>query len=133
MPMERSRYPDNWEAIALQVKESANWVCQNCGRQCRKPGESLYEFIDRIVGGNWRDNCELCSQIGDHSQRWTLTVAHLDQNPSNNAPSNLKALCSGCHLKHDAPFRKANAYAKRERKGQLTILAIGECDDRRKS
>jgi 5-methylcytosine-specific restriction endonuclease McrA len=122
--MERDRYPSNWDDIALEVKESANWTCSDCGRTCRKPGEALQEFIDRIVGGNWRDNGELTWEIAEHPQRWTLTVGHLDQNPANNDPSNLKALCSGCHLKFDAPFRHANAHAKRERKGQLTLEGL---------
>ena len=33
-------------------------------------------------------------------------VAHLDQQPENNHPNNLKALCQKCHLKHDAPYRR---------------------------
>lgn len=30
MPMDRSRYPANWEAIALEIKTSANWHCDHC-------------------------------------------------------------------------------------------------------
>jgi 5-methylcytosine-specific restriction endonuclease McrA len=30
-----------------------------------------------------------------------LAAAHLDHNPTNNRPSNLKALCQRCHLLHD--------------------------------
>lgn len=39
MPMERHRYPDNWDEIATQVKEEAGWKCEECGKQCRRPGE----------------------------------------------------------------------------------------------
>lgn len=124
MPMERDRYPENWEEIALKVKEQADWCCQDCGRKCRKPGESLFDFIDRLVGGNWRDNCELWSTVADHPQRWTLTTAHLDQNPGNNAPGNLKALCAPCHLRHDRPFRQLNRRLKSERRGQLNLFAL---------
>lgn len=132
MPMERDRYPADWEAIALQVKEAADWKCQDCGRECRKSGESLYDFIERIQGCNHPSldwvNQTAVSAICNHPQRWTLTVAHLDQDPGNNDPGNLRALCSGCHLRHDAPFRRANAYAKRERRGQLTLEAIALAD-----
>ena len=41
MPMDRSLYPDNWEAIALQVKEEANWTCQECGKACYRPVRTL--------------------------------------------------------------------------------------------
>jgi hypothetical protein len=51
-----------------------------------------------------------------------VTVAHLDQDPSNNDPDNLKALCSVCHLEHDRPFRVHNMMRKRERSGQLHLL-----------
>ncbi len=33
----RDRYPDNWEEIALQVKEKAEWTCQRCGLECFPP------------------------------------------------------------------------------------------------
>ena len=125
MPMDRSRYPDNWSAIAIAVKESAQWKCQECGRPCRMTGEPLFAFIVRMEDEDWPEldwvNHTAVSTICDHPQRFTLTVAHLDQDPSNNDPSNLRALCSGCHLRHDAPHRKANGQAKRERAGQLTL------------
>lgn len=59
MPMERDRYPSNWEAIALKVKEEAGWRCEVCGKQCRRPGEPF------------------------DTHRRTLTVAHLDHTPEN--------------------------------------------------
>ena len=46
--MDRSLYPENWEAIALAVKEAANWTCQECDRLCRMPGESILQFCDRL-------------------------------------------------------------------------------------
>ncbi|MDX2215469.1 MAG: hypothetical protein SFY66_19555 [Oculatellaceae cyanobacterium bins.114] len=125
MPMERDRYPKNWDEIALKVKESADWKCQQCDRPCRRTGEDLGDFIKQIQGCNHSSldwvNQTAVSTICEHPARFVLTVAHLDQDPSNNDPSNLKALCSGCHLKHDAPFRAANTKAKLERKGQLSL------------
>lgn len=78
MPMQRYLYPDNWEKIAMQKKDSTGWVCEKCGKQCRKPGEPF------------------------DTHRRTLTVAHLDHNPANCTPSNLCAMCAPCHLKYDA-------------------------------
>jgi 5-methylcytosine-specific restriction endonuclease McrA len=41
-------------------------------------------------------------------------VAHLDQNPANNADDNLAYLCRGCHLKFDARFHAAAARHTRQ-------------------
>lgn len=126
MPMDRSRYPDNWDEIAFEVKSEAGWKCQECARPCRMPSESLFDFILRMEGEDWPelDWANHCapSQIYEKPQRFTLTVAHLNQRPSDCEPKNLKALCAPCHLRYDAPFRKANSQAKRERAGQLPLL-----------
>lgn len=78
MPMERERYPVGWEEIARAVKDAAEWKCQKCGKQCRRPGEPF------------------------DTHKNTLTVAHLDHTPENCAPSNLMAMCAPCHLRYDA-------------------------------
>ncbi len=33
------RYPDNWNEIALSIKEQAQWRCRKCNMQCIRPGE----------------------------------------------------------------------------------------------
>ena len=78
MPMEKHRYPLNWPQIAFAIKDAAVWKCQECGQQCRRPGEPF------------------------DTHRRTLTVAHLDHNPENCHPANLKAMCAPCHLRYDA-------------------------------
>jgi len=45
MPMERERYPKNWEEIALNVKRDADWKCQRCGKQCRPGYLSIAEWL----------------------------------------------------------------------------------------
>lgn len=39
-----------------------------------------------------------------------LTVAHVDQDVTNNDPANLRHWCQRCHNVHDQPFRRANAF-----------------------
>ena len=78
MPMERKRYPADWDRIAFEKKESVGWKCENCGAQCRKPGEPF------------------------DTHKRTLTVAHLDHTPENCDPKNLCAMCAPCHLRYDA-------------------------------
>lgn len=129
MPMDRSLYPPDWEEIALAKKNAANWTCEHCGRPCREPGVDWMDFVmDLLNGGGptgwYADTYEEAADGSyiEKPQRFTLTVAHLDQNPQNNAPENLKALCAPCHLNHDRPFRLHNSYRKKERRGQLNLL-----------
>ena len=88
MPMERKRYPPDWKAIALSVKEAADWTCQVCGKQCRRPNEVF------------------------DTHRNTLTVAHLDHIPENCSLDNLMAMCAPCHLRYDA---KQHAESRRRK------------------
>ena len=90
MPMERNRYPAEWRHIARAKKESVDWVCEVCGKQCRKPGEPF------------------------DTHKRTLTVAHLDHTPENCKPENLCAMCAPCHLKYDA---EQHAETRRKRNG----------------
>lgn len=70
MPMRprRALYPEDWEAVAAQVKAAAGGRCEQCG-QPHAPRAG-----------------------------YTLTVHHIDGDPQNSAPENLVALCQRCHL-----------------------------------
>jgi 5-methylcytosine-specific restriction endonuclease McrA len=81
MPMNRSRYPKDWDSIARAIKVEANWICQDCGKQCLKP-ETDTSQLSRSERG-----------------KLTLTVHHLDCQPDNNEKENLIALCAPCHLR----------------------------------
>ena len=121
MPMQRDLYPPDWEAIALAKRNSTDWKCEHCGKECRRPGESPLEFMERIAT-NRLSECPVVREYTEYPRRFTLTVGHLDQNPQNNAPENLAALCAPCHLRHDHPHRLANRRRKQERQGQLSLL-----------
>ena len=77
MPMKRHLYPVDWEQIARTVKDAADWQCQQCGQQCRRPGEPF------------------------DTHRRTLTVAHWEHDLDADAVF-VVALCAPCHLRHDA-------------------------------
>lgn len=97
MPMEKHRYPANWKEIATAVKDAAGWKCEECGKQCRKPGEPF------------------------DTHRRTLTVHHIDHVPENCDPSNLIALCAPCHLKadkeHHAETRRRHTASRNAKRG----------------
>ncbi len=127
MPMDKARYPANWTAIATAIKDKAGWSCEFCGKPCRHQGEKVFAFLCRI-DDVWIE--KMVDDIGDPDevqikpQRFTLTVAHLDQNPSNNNPANLKALCAPCHLAHDAQYLAYNKMRKKERNGQGVLDGV---------
>lgn len=69
MPRKSSAgYPLDWNGIAAAVKDAAGWRCVRCDHP------------------------------HDPAAGYTLTVHHLDLDPSNNRWWNLAALCQRCHL-----------------------------------
>lgn len=102
MPMDRTKYPDDWDKIARDVKEAAGWTCQPCGKRCYRPGEPV-----------------------EHTQN-VLTVAHINHVESDCRPENLVAACSVCHLKYDAERRRwQRLAAKRIKSEQANLLFKG--------
>jgi hypothetical protein len=120
MPMNRKLYPVNWEDIARAVKDEAGWCCEECGKTCIKPGESVESFISRIQT-NRISECPVVFEFLEHPKRWVLTVAHLDHCPENCDRSNLKALCAPCHCRYDLSQMGRKRRLKQERNGQLTL------------
>jgi hypothetical protein len=122
-PMQRDRYPANWQEIALKVKTEANWKCEECGRECRKVGESLGDFANRTIPKvHCRYSDDLLHEITTKPTRFVLTTAHLDHTPENCDRSNLKALCSVCHCRMDLKAMAHKKMLKREYQGQLNLF-----------
>ena len=81
MPIyDKNRYGDNWKDIALQVKQSANWRCKHCGKECLRPGEKPKE----MSRAEWT--------------LLTLSIHHANFTPEDNSVSNLIPLCAPCHI-----------------------------------
>lgn len=117
MSIERHRDPENGKSLCLQLKEQAHWTCQQCGKVCRKHGESVADFLER----NFLQGTRAWKDAIDHPQKYCLTIAHLDQNPENNESVNPLALCCPCHLVFNHRFLTGNIYAARERQGQMKL------------
>ncbi|MEM7537435.1 MAG: HNH endonuclease [Chloroflexota bacterium] len=123
MPMQRELYPDDWDKIALGVKVAANWTCTQCGRPCREPKRDWAEFIHTL---RTEHGDEMANEVTIKPVRFVLTVAHLDRNPANSDESNLKALCTVCHLRYDAPHNAQNATKTRRRKREQRAKEAGQ-------
>ena len=97
MPIDRKKYPANWEKLSRIVKDEADWKCEECGMQCRRPGEPF------------------------DTHKRTLTVAHLNHRPWDCRRENLKALCSGCHLRYDAKHHATTMKVNKMTKNSTTF------------
>ena len=117
MPIRRQYrwlYPIDWPQLSALIRFGrANGRCEHC----RRPHGRL---VFHLGDGRWWDDeaatwrngqgRALSSLAGaparsdDEAVRTTkvvLATAHLDHDPSNNRPRNLKAFCQRCHMLHD--------------------------------
>ncbi|NIE67440.1 hypothetical protein [Burkholderia sp. Ax-1719] len=134
-PENRARYPDNWKQIREQILERAG----NCCEQCKVRNHSIVQrgwLNDRdtyrdVEDGTVRD-AETGAWLGwvresdycGDAVKIVLTIAHLDHEPENCDPANLRALCQLHHLRYDAKHHAANA-----RETRRARKAIGDLFD----
>jgi hypothetical protein len=111
-PENRDRYPADWDAISLAIKERAGWRCE-CAGEC---GRGTHEGRCPNVHGE--------PAYGTGS-RVVLTTAHLEHDPADCRPEVLRAMCQGCHLhydrEHHAQTRAASRRRALEAAGQLEL------------
>ena len=98
MPVDRKRYPENWNEIAQKVKAAAGWRCQHCQLLCLRPGEKH----SSLTRSEWT--------------KTTLSVHHANFTPEDNQPENLLPLCTPCHLALHARSKRSNVSP-----GQLSL------------
>jgi 5-methylcytosine-specific restriction endonuclease McrA len=124
-PENRARYPANWKHVRAAILERAGHACE----KCKAPNRT------RIARGAGSDDgtymldsgAVYCAETGEHLG-WcrhsdyelarmvdvVLTIAHLDHQPENCDPENLRAWCQRCHLRYDQQHHQANANATRK-------------------
>jgi hypothetical protein len=94
-PDQRARYPKEWKAVSLRIRERAGNRCEGA------PG-----IYDDCRAENGKPHPVTGSRV-------VLTVAHMDHQPENVADANLRALCQRCHLTYDAKHHARNAHSTR--------------------
>lgn len=128
MPMDRSKYPDDWEQISQEVREAAGNKCQECG----VPNGALgYRFGKQFYRIDTMSRPEAERYVRSLSGRprcirIVLTVAHLDHDTTNSDRGNLRAWCQRCHLSYDQDHHIANAAATRARKRAEAVATSGQ-------
>ena len=115
MPMQRDRYPPNWNEISLARRNQAGWRCEWCN----------------VPHGSIRIG------VKGRSYKVVLTVAHLgtpypdgrlgDKHDKMDVrPENLAALCQACHLRYDIEEHIQHAKETRQRRHYAQAYAAGQ-------
>lgn len=109
-PENRTRYPSDWADISRAIKERAGWRCE-CEGEC-----GMRTHVD--LGGR-------CENRHRKPSVYTgsvviLTTAHLNHQPEDCRPENLRAMCQGCHLFYDREHHAQTARQTRDERRSLT-------------
>lgn len=126
-------YPLDWPQLSAIIRFGrANGRCETCGRPHGK-------IVRHLGDGRWYDDeCAQwrCGQgralprlAPEADQAATTTVylatAHLDHDPGNSSPRNLKALCQRCHMLHDRDEHYRQRWLTLRRRKALGDLFTG--------
>lgn len=132
-PENKALYPANWASISRAAKERAGWKCQEPGCSCGQ-----YD-VGRWIGDTWKPHATYATDHGHARQMAAeysfflfgdapppkgeppvivivLTTMHLDHDPTNCDPANLKVACQRHHLRYDAQHHAESAYRTRMNK-----------------
>ena len=137
MPIDYKKYPYNWATeIRPAILNRANNCCEVCKVLnktivCRGKwnGVEVYQNEDGSIFKTEDGENIGNSYVGDVWDeedkglvKVVLTIAHLDNDITNNDYVNLKALCQLHHLRMDACFHRENSAITRMKKKKLQKL-----------
>lgn len=136
-------YPPDWPTISWEAKQRAGWACEHPGCTARHYSVGYWTHTDAwlelapppYITPSFRGPAMLrqraaevqWSRFGDDPDSpkiivIVLTVAHLDHDPTNCDPKNLRAWCQRHHLRYDAKHHAQTAYTTRmQKRGNLEL------------
>lgn len=128
MPINYKEYHPKWSLISRLIRyRRAKNKCEWCGiknqtiieKRNRKPiyGILLHTFNKYKTKFG---KVEALRKL--NLTQVVLTVAHIDQDKTNNRFNNLAALCQKCHLGHDRKQHEANRKYGREHKAKHQLV-----------
>ncbi len=121
-PENKDLYPENWPEIRADILKRADNRCEWCdipnGSWGYREDDGSFVSLGTKVTPM---ELMLSSQLhpGKKAFRICLTIMHLDHNPANCDPSNLKAACEQCHNRYDAPVRASNRQKRLRREYEV--------------
>lgn len=153
MPMQRDRYPDDWEEISRRIRfERAGNKCEQCGapngveivRSSEDPARWIWldetDYIYKRPDGSWIRLSEMPDEYDILKYtRVVLTVHHIGVEKPDGTPGdmhdkmdcrdeNLIALCQRCHLLADLPEHIRKARITRARKKREAQTDAGQLE-----
>ena len=112
--------------------------------QCGSCGRPHGRLVCHLGDGRWWDEelqvwrsgrgrplrrlpapAELSPALPRYKTQVVLACAHLNHDPTENGPRNLKALCQRCHLVHDRPEHQRRRWLTLRRRKAIGDLFLG--------
>lgn len=149
MSMDYSRYPTDWKAISLRIRERDNWQCKECGLPngaliLRSDIDAAYYLLYdsendvHIHPDGWRMRLSEIPEEYQHFKytRVVLTVHHKGATKDDGSPGdthdkmdcrdcNLESLCQRCHFLKDLPSHIINAAISRRKNKEKRLAQQG--------
>ena len=138
-PSRASRfYPIDWPQLSAVIRfRRARGRCESCGRPHGR-------LVDHLGDGRWWDEdhqvwrsgrgrplrrlpalAQLSPALPRYQTRVVLACAHLNHDPTQNGPWNLKALCQRCHLMHDRAEHQKRRWLTLRKRRAIGDLFLG--------
>jgi hypothetical protein len=127
-------YPIDWPQLSREIRfVRAKGRCETCCRRHKAkvlciPDGRWFDQEDNL----WRDGHgrQCAAPYGAeldklHGTRVILAAAHLDHDPANCVPSNLRSLCQRCHMLYDKPYHLAQRKVTYRMRWALGDLFLG--------
>ena len=130
----RGFYAIDWKQLSAVIRfERAKGRCEACGR----PHSRL---VQHLGDGRWWDEERSAWRDGRgralprfkphvgilvRHTKVVLATAHLDHDPTNDPPRNLKALCQRCHMLHDREEHRRRRWLTLRTRKALGDLFLG--------
>ena len=137
-PEYRWLYPIDWPQLSAMIRFArAGGRCERCGRP---HGQLIWHLGDGrwwdTEHGMWRNGRGKVLKGLPRRDAWppdltiyrtrvVLATAHLDHDPTNNRPRNLKALCQRCHMLHDHREHRRRRFLTLRQRKALGDLFLG--------
>ncbi|MCD8025072.1 MAG: hypothetical protein LUE64_06010 [Candidatus Gastranaerophilales bacterium] len=126
MPIKKENkklYPKNWKEIRQNILKRAGNKCEFCGVENYAIGVRDNDGIFHKINPETSDEYYYVEVENLKKIKIILTIAHLDHNPQNCDPLNLRALCQKCHNNYDKEHRiETRRKTKENRHGQAKLF-----------
>lgn len=134
MPVDMSRYPPDWKAISLRIRDRAGWVCEECGAP---NGAVIVRDPENKARWRFANDGDLVEGFERNHSTVVLTVHHVGAPKDDGSPGdrhdkmdcrdvNLKALCQRCHFMADLDLHIIHARESRLRKKAERLKTTGQ-------